>query len=234
MSHLISLHIRSMWETICDAVASCSVWKFGSTRMYSSRMRTTCSSSHHRGAPSPARAGTPLEQAPPPGQIPLNFSLGWGPGPDPPQLLPWVWPWSPPPARSPWTSPLGVGLETCKACWYTTPLETCCKACWDTTYPPQQNSWHTLLKILPCPKLHLWVVKIPVYPNLGFGPEYPRSWHFEFWLPQNPPPNWNLGRSWHFEFWLCQNIQNTPSPPKKLKFRHILALWIPQNNSPPP
>ena len=27
---IISLHIRSMWETICDAVASWSDWKFGS------------------------------------------------------------------------------------------------------------------------------------------------------------------------------------------------------------
>ena len=40
---------------------------------------------------------------------------------------------TPPPTRSPSTSPLGVGLETGKACWDTTPMETCCKACWDTT-----------------------------------------------------------------------------------------------------
>ena len=25
--------------------------------------------------------------------IPLNFPLGCGPGPDPPQFLPWVWAW---------------------------------------------------------------------------------------------------------------------------------------------
>ena len=55
-------------------------------------------------------------------------------GPDPP----WVWAWRPPPVRSPSTSPLGMGLETCMACW-------------DTTPPREQNSWHTLLKILPCP-----------------------------------------------------------------------------------
>ena len=40
-------------------------------------------------------------------QIPLNFPLGCGPGPDPPQLPPWVWAWT----RSPSTSPLGVGLD---------------------------------------------------------------------------------------------------------------------------
>ena len=28
--NIISRHIRSMWETICDAVASWSGWKFGS------------------------------------------------------------------------------------------------------------------------------------------------------------------------------------------------------------
>ena len=42
--------------------------------------------------------------------IPLNFPLGCGPGPDPPQFPPWVWAW--------------IG-----ACW-----DTSCNACWDT--PP--------------------------------------------------------------------------------------------------
>ena len=64
--------------------------------MHSSRMRTACSSSHHR------------EVSTSPGQIPLNFPLGCGPGPDPPQLSPWVWAWT----RSPSTSPFGVGQET--------------------------------------------------------------------------------------------------------------------------
>ena len=44
---------------------------------------------------------------PSPGQIPLNFPLGCGPGD--------------PPSQIPSTSSLGVGLETCKACWVTTP-----------------------------------------------------------------------------------------------------------------
>ena len=39
------------------------------------------------------------------GQFPLNFPLGCGPGPDPPQLPPWVWVWT----RFPSTSPLGCG-----------------------------------------------------------------------------------------------------------------------------
>ena len=111
------------------------------TRMHSSRMRTARSSSRHGGISThphweqaPPKSRYPREQAPPwvqaaPSQIPLNFSLGCGPGPHPPQFPPWLWAWTRPPS----TSPLGVGLETCKACWDTTPLETCCKACWDTT-----------------------------------------------------------------------------------------------------
>ena len=56
-------------------------------------MRTAQSSSRH--------GGVGLDQ------IPLNFPLGCGPGPDPPQVPPWVWAWT----RSPSTSPLGVGLD---------------------------------------------------------------------------------------------------------------------------
>ena len=41
-------------------------------------------------------------------QIPLNFPLGCGPRPDPPELPPWLWAWT----RSPSISPLAVGLET--------------------------------------------------------------------------------------------------------------------------
>ena len=115
-------------------------------------MRIARSSSHDGGSPHPPplsrhppfqsrhpQSRHPPEQTPPtpqppwsrhpPGQIPLNFPLGCEPGPDPPKLPPWLWAWT----RSPSNSPLGVGLKTCKACWDTTPLETCCKACWDTT-----------------------------------------------------------------------------------------------------
>ena len=38
-----------------------------------------------------------------------------------------------PPRPGPSTSPPDVGLETCMACWDTTPLLETCKACWDTT-----------------------------------------------------------------------------------------------------
>ena len=63
---------------------------------------------------------------------PLNFSLGCGPG-DPPQ-------------PDPSTSPLGVGLETCKACWDISP-KTCCKACWDTTCNACWDTTHPVNRI---------------------------------------------------------------------------------------
>ena len=65
--------------------------------MHSSRMRTTRSSSRHGGgglhppasSPSTSPLGVGLEQ------IPINFPLGCGPGPDPPELSPWLWAWRP-------------------------------------------------------------------------------------------------------------------------------------------
>ena len=113
--------------------------------MHSSKMRTASSSSHTgEGVSTPPGAGTPRARTPqsryppsrhPPGaatpparspstsplgvglsQIPLNFPLGCGSEPDPPQLPPWVWAW----ARSP-QLPLGCSPETCQACWDTPP-----------------------------------------------------------------------------------------------------------------
>ena len=105
-------------------------------------MRTAHSSSHTEGSPH-----NPLQQAPPwsrppaagtpPGvgleaplqPDPLDFPLGCGPG-DPPGLIPLNLPLGcgpgyppPPPPRSISASPLGVGLETCKACWDTPPQD---------------------------------------------------------------------------------------------------------------
>ena len=101
------------------------------TRMHSSRMHTTLSSSHQLGG---VYLSSCWDTPPPP-------VWAWRP--------PWVWAWRPPlgcgditpgvgletPQPDPSTSPLGVGLETpletCKACWDIT-----CKACWDTPSPP--------------------------------------------------------------------------------------------------
>ena len=74
----------------------------------------------------PRSRGNPPEQTHPPGagtprQIPLNFPLECGPGPDPPQLPPWVWAWRP----------------CCKACWDTT-----CNAWWDSTPPLRPGARH--------------------------------------------------------------------------------------------
>ena len=102
-----------------------------------------------------------------------------GPG-DPPQVCAWRPPWYGPgdPLSVCLETPLGVGLETPfrpdpSTSFLGVGLETC-KACWDTNPPPSrparqagipptmhagipppppcgQNSWHTLLAILPCP-----------------------------------------------------------------------------------
>ena len=59
-----------------------------------------------------------------PGQTPQP-PPGCGPGdlprPDPSTSPPGCWPGDPRPQSDPWSSPLGVCLETCKACWDTPP-----------------------------------------------------------------------------------------------------------------
>ena len=92
-----------MWPPCCRSPLPSQ--NFGTKRMHSSRMHTAHSSSHGGGlasSPSTSPLGVGLDQ------IPLNFPLGCGPGPDSPQLPPWLWAWT----RSPSTSPLVVGLET--------------------------------------------------------------------------------------------------------------------------
>ena len=83
--------LQLLLRTVINILLSCHIVN---TRMHSSRTRTTRSSSCRRAG------GGRLDL------IPLNFPLGCGPGPDPPQFPPWVWPGPDPP------QPLGVGLET--------------------------------------------------------------------------------------------------------------------------
>ena len=44
--------------------------------------------------------------------IPLDFPLGYGPGPDPPQFPPWVWAWRAPPGADPPRSSHSPGAAT--------------------------------------------------------------------------------------------------------------------------
>ena len=78
------------------------------TRMHSSRMRTACSSSRLGGVYLSACWDTPQVWA-------------WRPPSQTPQLPPGCEPGDPPPRPDPSTFPLGVGLETCRAYWDTTP-----------------------------------------------------------------------------------------------------------------
>ena len=105
------------------------------TRMHSSGMHIACSSSHLGGGCLPQCML---------GYTPLVVGLETPPGVG--LETPWVWAWRPPgqtfqpppgcgPGDPSGQTPqplLSVGLETPRC---------------------EQNSWHTLLKILPCPKL---------------------------------------------------------------------------------
>ena len=85
-------------------------------------MHTTHSSSCPGGVSIPPRGDTPWSKhlpgaGTPQSRHPLPLPRTGTPGQIPPQLPPWVWAWT----RCPSTSPLVVGLETCKACRDTTP-----------------------------------------------------------------------------------------------------------------
>ena len=79
--------------------------------MHSSRMRTARSSSCWGGLPQCMLGYTPGYT---PGNPPLGVDLETPPGVG--LETPQVWAWRSPPWLDPSTSPLGVGLETCKAC----------------------------------------------------------------------------------------------------------------------
>ena len=97
------------------------------TRMHSSRMRTARSSSRLLGGGGSASVHARIH---PPGlgldTTPLGPGPGHPPGCGPEDLPPGVGLEAPPPDKQP---PPGLGLDT----------------------PREQNSLHTLLKILPCP-----------------------------------------------------------------------------------
>ena len=116
------------------------------------------------GAPHPPEQAPPQirhplpEQTPqsrhPPGQIPLNFPLGagldqipynlllgCGPGPDPPQLPPWVWAWKPArhagiplPPQDLLQGMLGYHLQSMHA-WIAPPVNRIKDACENITLP---------------------------------------------------------------------------------------------------
>ena len=127
-----------------DVPAGCFIHREAQTRMHSSKMCTTRSSSSWGGLPQCIPGYTPPGCGPgdtpqvwarrPPKGVGLEIPPGCEPGDPPrcgpgdppgqtPQLPPWVWAWKP--ARH-----AGIPPSCCKACWDTT-----CNACWDTTHP---------------------------------------------------------------------------------------------------
>ena len=124
-------------------------------------MHTACSSSHLGGGlpqsmlgylpwPGPGHPlGCGLETPwPDPSTFPLGVGLEIPPAR--PNFSPGCGPGDPPPQPDPSTSPLGVGLEIPPL---TRPLNLPPGVGLETPPPPtcEQNSWHTFLKILPCP-----------------------------------------------------------------------------------
>ena len=134
------------------------ILNISNTRIHSSRLCTTHSSSHWGGLPL-CILGYPLPPGCGPGDPPPGVGLETPPG-QTSQLPPWVWAWGPP-RSDPSASPLGVDLETPQ----NRPLNFppgCGPGdlqgmlgyhlqCILGHPPHEQNSWHTLLKILPCP-----------------------------------------------------------------------------------
>ena len=120
------------------------------TRMHSSRMRTAHSLTIFYSIPCILGESLPN---------PLDAD------PLPPGYRP---PWMQTP--SPGCRPSWMQTPLSNACWEANPPSQCMlgsqphlpSACWETNSPTPcgQKEWHTPVKILPCPKLRLRVVKI--------------------------------------------------------------------------
>ena len=179
---LVSLHIRSMWETICDAWACWSGWNFG-----------------------PNSTEYPYSE--------IQFQ-------------------NIPPPRN----------ENCQRSWH-----------FDfsvSEYPPKLKIVRDLgtltfqFQNIPPPKnwklseiLALWLFSFRISPPKTENCQ--RSWHFDFSVSEYPPETENCQRSWHFDFSVSESPQKwtlseilalwlfsfrIPPPPRKLKFRQILAI----------
>ena len=91
-----------------------------------------------------------------------------------------------------------------------------------TEYPPplkmkivrESKSEYPPPKMKNCQRVQVWVQNTP--PKMKIVRESKSEYRI-------PPPNWNLGLSWHFKTFQFSVTEYHP-PPKKLKFRHILAL----------
>ena len=129
-------------------------------------MHTAHSSSHPRGVSTTSRADTSLARFP--STSPLVVDLETPPLPDPPQLPHWLWAWRPLPIwPDPPNFPSGCGHGNLQGMlgYPPTPRDLLqgmlgyhLQCMLGYHGPCGQNSWHTLLKILPCPKLGLRVV----------------------------------------------------------------------------
>ena len=222
---IISLHICSMWETICDAWACWSGWNFGpnSTEYPYSEIQ--------------------FQNTPPPRKWKLSEILAL-----------WLFSFRiPPPPKIKIVRDLGTLTfqfqntppqnENCQRSWhfdfsvseYPPPRKWKLSeilALWLFSFRIPPRKWK-LSEILA---LWLFSFRIPPPENencqrswhfdfsvSGYPPQNEncqRSWHFDFSVSEYPPQNENCQRSWHFDFSVSEY------PPQKWKLSEILALWL--------
>ena len=201
---LVSLHIRSMWETICDAWTCWIGWNFGpnSTEYPYSEIQ------FQNTPPGKLKFGQILAlwlfsfRIPPP-PPPENWNLGrsW-------HFKTFQFQNTPPPEN--WN----LGRS-----WHFKTFQF-------QNTPPKKNwnlgrSWHfktfQFQNTAPPPPrklkfgqiLPLWLFSFRIPPwKLKFG-QILALWLFSFRIPP-APPNWNLGRFWHFK----TSVSEYPSPQK--------------------
>ena len=204
-----------MWETICEASASCSGWNFGSK------------------IPVYPKLGYGPELRPPPLKIEIWTGLG---------TLSFDYPSSPPPPEKlrfdrTWHFEFWLLQNTphwdLDRTWH---FEF-----WLPQFIPQppklrfgQNLalWVLTTQEYTPPQLRFdrtWHFEFWLPQNTPPNWDLDRTWHFEFLLPQNTPPPWKLKFGQNLTLWVLATPEYPPPP---LRHGQDLALWVlrlPQN-----
>ena len=226
-----------MWETICDAWACWSGWKFGANSTeypYSVIQNTPPPKKNWNLGRSWDFEYFQLQNTPPPRKLKFSQILGlsvfsiteYPPSENWNLARSWDFEYfqlqnTPPPKKN-WNLARSWDFQYFQLQNTPPPENWNLARSWDFEYFQLQN---TPQKLKFSQILGLWVFSITEYPPPQKNWNLARSWDFEYFQLQNTPPpeNWNLARSWDFEYF---QLQNTPPPIPKLKFSQILGLWV--------